>query len=154
MEKATTKSLKERIATDLYNAGERVLRALPGPKSGKAKDNLAPYLAEVFYWQEVVSMASASLKEAWARAQEPKGPLPGDDDMRGLDFGDNTVTSAGPFVVVAKVSQPKSMFDKEAFIATVAKRYKISEDRLKDLADKAVKESKPSLSKRVVETYQ
>jgi hypothetical protein len=152
MEKVATKTLKEQIASDLYHAGERLVKALPGPKIGKAKDNLAPYLAEVFFWQEVAALANASLREAWSRVQEPKGPLPDDDELRGLDFGDNSVTSAGNFVVVAKLSQPKSMFDRESFITTVAKRYKISPTRLAELAEKAVKESKPSLSKKVLES--
>ena len=151
MEKST-KTLKEQIASDLYKAGERLVSSCPGSKNGKAKDNLTPYLAEVFFWQEVASLASGSLKEAWNRVQEPKGPLPNDDELRGFDFGDNSVTSAGSFVVVAKLTQPKTMFDKEGFINNVAKRYKISPARLAELANKTVKESRPSLSKKVLES--
>ena len=147
-----TKTLKERIADDLYEAGERIVRTVNGSKSGSAKDNLSPYLAEVFFWQEVASLANASLKEAWARTQEPNGPLQSDDVLRELDFGDNTVAATDSFVAVAKVSQPKTMFDKEAFIAAVAKRFKISATKLAEVAEKSVKESKPSLSKKVLES--
>lgn len=60
------------------------------------------------------------------------------------------IDAAAPFSLMAKVSNPRESFDKDAFIKAVADKYDISAIELLDLAKETVKESAAPTSFEVV----
>lgn len=132
--------LRERIVS-LIDDCRTGMNSLRGPKFG--------YL---FFWQEVLALAEDRLKKQWEKLQAD-GELPSDDDMRKLGEGDHIVKEDKRFTVTAKVSKPQERFDKDLFITEVARRYKLKVSDLEAIANSklAKKETRPSLTKRVLE---
>lgn len=122
---------------------------LPSPKRG---DNIEPYLADIYVAQEVKKWAEDRLKRAWARAQDDKdGVAPSDDQLRKTGKGEEIIIESGHFSMTVKVDTPRQSFDRKAFVAQVAKRYKLPLDKLDALADECVVKTAPPLTKRVLE---
>lgn len=104
---------------------------------------------EAFVWQEALKFAEKKYKDAMVAVAEAIEQT--DDQLRRLDEGEHSVGAGAKFCVLAKISAPRSNFDKEGFIATVARKWKIPAAKLEVVAESSKKETKASLSKRVVE---
>jgi hypothetical protein len=115
------------------------------------KDNVMPSLRNVFIWQEALAFAMAQHKLAWENAQEPNGPVPDDDRLRKYDLGDTTVLTTTRFAMTIKVSPPRLMFDRDAFIEAVAKKFRLNPEKLFAIAGQVATETRPPLTKRVIE---
>ena len=104
---------------------------------------------EAFIWQETIKFAEKKFKDAMSAVAETVEST--DDQLRRLDEGEHTVGTGTRFCVLAKIGAPRKNFDKEGFIATVARKWKIPVAKLEVVAETSVKDTKASLSKRVVE---
>ena len=134
-------TLRKKICDAVVHLGDTVM---PKPK-GNLK-----VLDVIYYWQEVSTHADKQLKSAWLSAQEA-GLVKTDDDMRALGEGEHIVVDSQAFSVLAKVSKPRELFDRDLFIATLVKKYKLERGRLEAIAENCKVPCKPSLSKSVVE---
>jgi hypothetical protein len=134
-------SLKLKIVNAVIKLAPQVM---PKPKSN------TKCIDVIFYWQEVLSLAEDEVKAAWRAAQEV-GLIPSDDDMRALGEGEHIVVDSQLFSVLAKVSKPSERFDRDLFIATLVKKYKLEKARLEAIAESCKVPSKAALSKSVVE---
>lgn len=116
---------------------------------GKIKmSNDESTLSEVFLWQEVEKLADKNLKVAW------KDTGLTDDNLRSLGIGEHIALESGSLSCVAKVSDGRVCFDKDAlsaFILAIAKKHKIPVASLNTLAEKCKGKTKPILEKRVLE---
>lgn len=125
----------------------RIMRVVRG-------DNYGPHLSELYFWETVHKLAEQELKAAWARAQSPHSAsafMESDEELRAAGPGEHIVVESKQFTLVAKVTKPVDRFDPEAFIAHVARQFKISPVKLRAIADQCKRQSKPSLSKRILE---
>ena len=124
-------------------------------KLGKQKkngSNVGNYLADVFFWQEVASLADTELKRAWKTLQSLDGPLAvSDDKLREDGVGEHIVLEDDHFSVLTTVNNPARRFDRDVFINALVKTFKLDRADLKALAENAKTETKSSLRKRVVE---
>lgn len=112
--------------------------------------NVAAALYDIFFWQEVSSLAKDMLEKAWTSNVEC-GAVPDDDAMRAAGIGERIVAESKHFSCVATVQAPRSNFDRELFLKRLSKRYKLPVSALETLADDCKKPSTPPLRKRVVE---
>jgi len=120
-------------------------------KAPELKKNEGALYVNVFVWQEIEAIASDALKKAWATAQAKDGVMVDDDDMRALGEGDHIVSESGSFSLVAKVSKPRSTFQKDVFIAEAARRFKTTPAKVLALYEECSKEGKSPLQKRIME---
>lgn len=130
------------------------VNAIGSPKSGvrnpSEKSNTGSALFRAFVWQEISSHAEKEGKKAWAEVLEIAGQ--DDDSLREHPQGESILLEGGAFSAIVKITAPRKTFSKEAFIAAVAKQYKIPVAKLEALAAKCVVEGKPPVSKRVLTT--
>ena len=120
-------------------------------KRPDSKHNVGRYLGEIFTWQTISKIADAKLKAAW-KAAEDDDLIPADDDMREkYDEDEHIVTESDHFSMIVTVGKPRATLDQEKFIGEVARKYKLDQDRLGQLAKTCVKESKAPLTKRIRE---
>lgn len=111
--------------------------------------NLDTALYEAFLWQEAISFAEKKYKAAMTALTDAVSTT--DDQMRALDEGEHTVSTGNRFCVIAKIGAPKKCFDKEVFITNVAHKWRIPVAKLETMAEVSKKDTKASLSKRIVE---
>lgn len=132
------------------------LEAIGSNKSGvtnpDGRDNLGTTLCDIFTWHEVKAFAEDRLKRAWANAQGKDGLFSDDDLLREeLAKGEHILAESNSFSCIVKVENPRLLFDEDLYIKCVAKKFKISEAKLRDMATECFKQSKPVLKKRVLE---
>lgn len=142
----TDKPIKARLTA--------VLEELTKPTSGevlkiKRGDNFGPILGKLYVLQEMASWAKSELESAWASAAT-EGVLPPDDDLR-AEQGERIVTESEQFSVIVSVAKPRATFSRDKYITAVAKKYKIDRFRLEGMVASATTDSKPPLSKKVLE---
>jgi hypothetical protein len=114
------------------------------------EDDLGPYFWSIFYWQEIKKHSEAAHEAAWKVAQRAK-VVKDDDDLRDLGGGEHIIADSKLFSFIARVDSPRQTFDPEKFIKLVAKKFKLDEDVLTRMAADCLKDSKPPLSKRILE---
>lgn len=134
---------------------QRLVAALDKlPRNGvllsKPGDNAGSILGKIFIWQETKRYADAQLKGAW-QAAVAADLIPGDDALREGEKIEKTFGESKYFTIVAEVSEPRKTFDRDTFIATVAKKYRIDPGKLNAIAVECTKETKAPLAKKVLE---
>jgi hypothetical protein len=138
-------TLRQKIASGLI----KLIPVVKTYKEHKANSGLDI----LYFWQEISVFADNALKESWRSCQE-RGVIPSDDDMRALGEGEHIVIDSQLFSVLAKVSKPSERFDRDLFIATLVRKYKLNKAKLEAVADSCKVPCKASLSKSVVEAAQ
>ena len=118
-------------------------------KLAPKKIGLEKSLYQIFAWQTLTKFANELQKQSWALVQP--GKVPEDDAMRSLGRGEHIIAEAGAYSVVATVNAPRAMFDPDAFILAVSKKYKIDFAELRSLYENTKVDGTPPLSKRVLE---
>jgi len=113
-------------------------------------DDLGPYFSTIFFWQEVKKYSESALDAAWKIAASAK-VVPDDDDLRDKGQGEHIISDSRQFSFIAKVDKPRQTFDQETFIKQLAERFKLNEELLTKMAANCLKDSKPPLSKRILE---
>jgi hypothetical protein len=113
--------------------------------------NAATALYEIFYWQEICSVAKDKLKKAWASAQGHDGLIDTDDDLRGLGKGEHIACESNDFSALITVQDPRLNFDKELFKENVSKACKVPMKKLEAQEALSKVTTKCPLEKRVVE---
>lgn len=113
-------------------------------------DDRGVFFATIFLWQEVKKYSESALEAAWKTAVAAK-VVSEDEDLRDLGQGEHIISDSRLFSFIAKVDNPRQSFDQEAFIRRVATKYKLDPDALAKIAVECVKDSKPPLSKRILE---
>lgn len=136
-----SRSLKDKLTTEVC---ESLIRQSPD------KSNSGKYLWPIYYWQILSAFAEASFKEAWQNAVTAKVVSP-DEELRQLGAGEHLLTDSKLFSAMVTVSKPRTTFDRELFIDTVAKKYKLDKVKLVALAESCKTQGNPALTKRVVE---
>lgn len=139
-------ALKDRILETLHSFADGRGNVIKNPDQ---KGNKGPLLFEIFFWQEVGKEADTQLKQLWEKAYESE-VIEADDDYR-KKIGETIAAESPSFTCLMKVGKGRDSLDKEAFLAAVAKRARISVEALEELWDKHQVTSKNSLSKRVLE---
>ena len=114
------------------------------------KSNAGKVLWPIFFWQVVEEVATKLRKQSWEVAST-EGVVKSDDQLRALGEGEHNVLDSNHFSVLASVTKPRMLFDRELFIANVAKKYKLDVGKLTVMAEACKIENKPALSKRIVE---
>ena len=112
--------------------------------------NLGGVLSEIYLWETVRDYAADKCKTAWLSLEREKLIKP-DDFLRDNIDKEEVVVHSDHFSIVAKVSTPRSTFDRDLFIEKVGKKFKIDKHKLIDLAQQCTKQSKAPLSKRIIE---
>lgn len=112
--------------------------------------NIGGYLSDVFLWETVADLAKKKSEEAW-KALVSNKMIPPDDTMRENINGEAIAVKTSKFQVFIKVSNPRTIFDKDAFINKAAEKFKISKPKLIELSQQCVSQTRPPLSKRVLE---
>ena len=112
--------------------------------------NVGGYLAEVYMWDVVADLAKEKSKEAWKSLVSNK-MVPPDDTLRDNINGESIAVKTSKFQVYVKVSNPRSIFDKDTFITKVAETFKVSKPKLIEISKQCVSQTRPPLSKRVLE---
>lgn len=114
-------------------------------------DNLGPLLGRVYFWQEARRHAEEQLKVGW-KTLETEGLISDDDALRAAGVSEERiVVESNDFSVIVKIDSPRQTFSRDRFIKLIAKRFKLDEGRLEQLAKECVTETRPPLSKRVLE---
>lgn len=131
------------LLTVNLNSGSKIIKRF-------REDDLGPYFGTIYYWQEIKKHAESALETSWKLAQKSK-VIPDDDDLRDLGAGEHIIADSKQFSFIAKVDRPRQNFDPEQFIQLVAKRYKLSAPDLTKMAAGCLKDSKPPLTKRILE---
>ena len=118
----------------------------------KAKngDNMGPFLAEIFVWQEVRKHADEMLKDTWKQVQA-EGIIANDEALRALGKGEHIVAESDKYSCLITVDKPRDKFDRTDFIAEVAKKYKIKPSELQALERDCMGETSAPLTKRIIE---
>ena len=114
------------------------------------KSNVGAALFEVYLWQQVLDRAEDNLETAW-KALAEEGVIPTDDKLRTQATGDHIEAESEHFSCLVKIASGQNRFNKEDFIAAVAKKFKIPAPKLEALADTCKRKSNPSLTKKVLE---
>lgn len=136
--------LKQRIL-DMLRDG----RSEAAKHNGKA--NVGHYLCEIFFWQEIAKTAADNLKLAWANAQGESGPIDVDDDLRDHGAGEFIVCESEHFSCVVKVQEPRQNFDRDLFIQSLCRTYKLDRDAVEKMAKNCCTATRAPLSKQVLE---
>lgn len=130
------------------------LNGLTNPKAGIAKrfsgDNTGPFLSDIYIWQVTEAYAGEKKKEAWKTAQT-EGFVPSDTQLRGFAEGDHIVADSKQFSCLVKVTRPHGRFNKDEFVAAVARKYKIKMGELLKLVEQYTEPGAVPLTKRVAE---
>jgi hypothetical protein len=138
-------------AQAIIDAVEELLNPRGGiNKVSRNDSNAAPYLRDVFFWQTIGTLAAAKEEAAWKAAQAAN-LLPSDEKLRENVEGEKIVAESEHYSCIVKVSKPRNNFDKETFLATVARKFKVPLQKLLAIYDASMKEGKAPLSKRVLE---
>lgn len=114
------------------------------------EDNTDMLLCDMFVWQELAAAATKNLKKA-QQSLDKSELVPEDDALRTYEVGDHTIETSGHFAFTVKVSEPRALFDKDAFVVLAVKKLKVKKSVIRDLLEASTSESKAPLSKRVVE---
>jgi hypothetical protein len=120
-----------------------------GVRNPDGKLKIGQLLFDIYVWQELQKHATSQCKRAWAEAVS-KGSIDNDDALR-EQGGEHTVQLTPHFALQVKVQPGRELFDKDEFIRRVAKKYDLRVSALELLANDCKCESKPSLSKKVIE---
>jgi hypothetical protein len=120
-----------------------------GVRNPDAKLKVGKLLFDVYVWQELQKYSTSQCKRAWAEAVS-EGSVDDDDALR-EQGGERTVQLTPHFALQVNVQPGRALFDKDEFIRRVAKKYKLRESSLTMIAEDCKCESKPSLSKKVIE---
>jgi hypothetical protein len=107
------------------------------------------FLFDIFVWQELERYSSMHHKRAWEEAVA-EGIVPPDDTLR-MFVGETIVRNSDHFAVRVNVQPPHSLFDLDEFVNRVARKWKLPKNKLRRLAEECKTNSKPILSKRVIE---
>ena len=137
-------AIKDRLLLKLVELPNALLKNRNG-------DNFGSILAELYCWQETAKYAKEQLENAW-EAAVARHVIDDDNVLRKGVIGEESILAESKcFSVIAKLDKPRSIFSKDRFIAAVAKRYKLDPFQLETLAETCVTESRPPLTKRVLE---
>lgn len=110
-----------------------------------------PACSLLFVWQTVKKLGETGLKDAWANAQRDDGPVPDDTALRALGEGEHIVIESKTFSLLAKVTKPRSSFDKKLFVEVAAKKFKVRKEEIEALIESCSTLGQPVLEKRLVE---
>lgn len=113
------------------------------------RTNAGPYLFDIWVYQEMCAFAEAKLKAAWKVAQD-NGVISDDDTLR-LAAGETIVAESDKFSCVATVAAPGERFDKDVFIAKLAKKFKLEPSDIEAVMENSKLTNKAALTKRVLE---
>ena len=113
--------------------------------------NIGQTLYDIFFFQEVIEYAEIQLRKYWAAAQGEHRPIDTDDELRKLGKGEHIVAESDKFSCVVTVNNPRLSLDKDAFIASISRKFKLKRDVLDKLADASKKRSRAPVQKRVLE---
>lgn len=117
----------------------------PEPRSNEGR-----LLHDIWVWQEVAALAGAAEKAAWQAAQLGDDALiPTDAELRGK-AGEAIVADSAAYSCIVRVDGPRKSFDRDTFIALVARKFKIPAADIAQLAELAKVEGASPLTKRVV----
>lgn len=142
-----TDTFKQRIVAYLSDLGNS-RSAITNPNR---KDNKSKYLFDIFIWQTAYKFAGDKLEKAWTQAQTD-GVIDSDETLRSMDKSDEHIVSeTNNFSCVVKLDKPRETFNRNLFIETVAKKYKINVVDLLVIADACKDKGKAPLHKRVLE---
>jgi hypothetical protein len=117
----------------------------------KNGSNINQLLYDLYFWQEVCKLADTELKKAWKTAQADDGPVDTDDDLRQLTKGEHIVCESDDFSCLVTVQGPRANFDRELFVESLCKAFKLKRASVDKVAENCLVETKPPLQKRVVE---
>ena len=112
--------------------------------------NAGSYIADVFFWETIEKLAGGKLDDAW-RALVRNHLIPDDNHLREHVNGETVLSKTKHFVVEAKISNPRAIFDKDAFIRQVSEKFKVPKHKLDELAAQCVSHTRAPLTKRVLE---
>lgn len=138
-----------KLKDQLHNYVDVIGEANAGITNPDRKDNVGALLFNAYIAQELCSYSEQKLKKAWLDLQD-SGLVPSDDKLRDTE-GQILLEESNHFSAIVEVSAPSSRFDKETFIAEVARKFKLPTKKLEALAETCVKASKASLKKRILE---
>src|SRR5262249_15723758 len=119
-------TLRTKIERDLVQSG---LKQAPVDSS-----NNAHYIWSIFYWQVVSENATKALKSAWERAVAD-GVVENDDQLRALGAGEHMLIDTNHFSVLASITKPRMLFDRDLFVEKVARKYKLEKSKLRAMAE-------------------
>jgi hypothetical protein len=111
-------------------------------------NNRDTLLCDVYIWQEAMILAKRHYDDA---IKDLATLVPSDENLRRLGVGEHTIEPGNAFAFLAKISKPRETFDKDAFIATVARKFRVPVAKLEAVAEVSKKEGNAALSKRVIE---
>jgi hypothetical protein len=132
------------LLQDLDRANGEVLKVKRG-------DNHGAVLGSIYVWQETKRHAEKALKASWSEAVS-EGLVSDDDVLRESAVGEEwMLIESNGFSAVAKLDKPKQLFSRDKFIEKIAKTFHLDRSRLDTIANECCVESKPALSKRVIE---
>lgn len=132
---------------------EEHLKLMVHPRTGvlkTARGDNAPELGQIFVWQETCAYAQKQLEQAWKAAVEA-GVVPPEDELRARGEGEHIVAEDQRFSCIAKLTKPRAAFNRDAFLALIAKKFKIALPKLLPLVDQSMVPGKAALTKRVLE---
>jgi hypothetical protein len=115
----------------------------------KRGDNFAPTLAALYVWQETQRHAEAQFKLIWEKAVA-EGVLDEDGELR-KTFGKTIVCESERFTVMAEVGKPRPVFNRDAFLNAIARRFKLDRKRLDDMIKPSCRDSAAPLEKYLLE---
>lgn len=141
----TMGQLSDKIGIELETVAARHVT----PTGTREHSNIAPALAEIYFWQEAQNHAEEMEKLAWKKAADLLGT---DADMRDLGEGEHIIGKSKGMCAIAKINKPRRTLDVDMLLRNIAKRFKLDIAKLRAEEDRARVEGTPPLSKKVLET--
>ena len=126
------------------------LPTLNGTRNPDQQHNVGALIGDAYFWDTVQDLAASKSRSAWSTL-EKEGFIQNKDDIRNEVDGEKTLVHSPSFAVIAKVSNPRASFDKDAFITLVSSKFKIDKHKLVELAQDCTKQSKAPVSLKILE---
>lgn len=109
-------------------------------------------LWNVYFWQVVGEIAAEKEKAAWKELQKAGGLVDDDDKLRSLSKGEHIAAESNKFTAMITVAAPRLNFDRDEFVAEVARKYRVAKKKLEALVEKCKHPGAAPLTKRIIES--
>lgn len=128
----------------------QLLQAIASPINPD-RSNSGKMLWTVYFWQVVKATAEKQLKAAWTGIQGPGGLVEDDDKLRALTIGEHICAESNKFTAIIKIDHPRKTFNADLFIEKAARRFRVTEDKVRALIEECKEAGNAPLTKRVLE---
>lgn len=135
--------------TSIIKALER-LPSNNGTKNPDQLDNVGALVGDIYLWETVSEIASDKARNGW-KALQSEEFIPSKEEIRETVQGEKALVKTPSFVVLAKVTNPRTTFDRDKFIDLCSKKFKLDKHKLVELAATCVKETAAPTSLKVLE---